>query len=839
MHHLKKTAKASSQEKVLKNSSVLRSLLAATLSVSGALQLLPTTALAAGLAAGTQIKNTATATYEDPSQPGVPINATSNTVTVAIAEVAGITVVGAGIADSTPTTPVLPTDVLTYDFLITNAGNDTTQVTIPAPIITGPATASGTITYDIDVNGDGTPEITGGTLVQAQAAILLPGGTIKVHVSVIVDLSATSGAPIKVQLGDTGANDNSAGTQNQPVAGANNVVTVDAPNGTLGETNGLPTNGEREASAVSSLLVGATPQAFAAILKTLGAYSDNATPANFSDDLQTYALSLRVDSAAPAGASPSLTPADLTGTNISVNGATVSRVLVSDAIPAFTVLNATPTAPAGWTVVYSVTPTSGVGANGNNALWTTTAPGTLSTTTRVGFINNGPITKGTTVIGFSFQVKTTGLNAANGGTVYNIAQVFGTSAGGTTIAYDESGDNQPSNFNADGSAGPGPNGVGASSNGVANPNTDGVDSAGNNTGTGVGGEDNALVLAPSGAILNGPLNSPAAVGPTDNNDDFTDKSTTIAAGTLPGTTIDPAALTFTNTLNAPSTTTLTNVLLRPVAPTVAGDLPTGTTATLTYGAQTAVYTYNGTQFVFTSGTAIQIPTIPGNSSVNYTVVVDLPAGTALSTDTSKGYPVPILAFSDLNANGILDVGESNNNTIDRVYTGFLKLAKTSLVLQGTGSVVLGADGTESATDKAPSPGNIVQYFIRYSNIATAPVGTANIILDAKNVVITESGVVNTATFPAIPNGNNWGQDYNVNGTIDTSHVLGSATDSGTGSVITFFAGTTATTSVTEQAGATPATDTTKYVNTLSVPVAPGSVARLFTFQRKLNQLLLD
>ena len=612
MHHPDPNEK-SHQQRMVKKDAVMRRLLAATLSVSSLWQLMPTTVQAAGLAAGTQIRNTATATYEDPSQPGVPINTTSNTVTVSIAEVAGITVVGDGIADSTPGSPVLPNDVLTYDFLITNAGNDTTQVTIPTPIVTGPATATGTNTYDIDANGDGTYETLGVDLTTAQAAVLVPGGSIKVHVPVTVDLSATSGAPIKVQLGDTGANDNSAGTQNQPVAGANNVATADAPNGTAGETNGAPTNGEREASAISEILVGANPQAFAAILKTQGAYSNSGTPLAFNDDLQTYNLSLRVDSAAPAGSSPALTPADLTGTTINVDGAPVSRVLVSDAIPAGTVLFATPIAPAGWTVVYSVTPTTGT--NGNTAAWTPTAPGTLSNTTRVGFINNGPIAKGTTLTGFSFQVQTTGLNATNGGEVYNIAQLFGTSAGGTTVTYDESGDQQPSNFNADGSAGPGPNGPSAAVDGVANPNTDGVDSDGNNTGGGVGGEDNVLILAAPGAILNGPFNSPAAVGPTDNNDDFTDKSTTIPPGTLPGTLIDPAPLTFTNTLNAPSTT-LTDVLLRPVAPAVATDLPTGTTATLTYGTQTAVYEYNGTLFVFQSGVAIEIPTIPGNSSVD-------------------------------------------------------------------------------------------------------------------------------------------------------------------------------------------------------------------------------
>ncbi|NUN65049.1 hypothetical protein HCU40_09835 [Pseudanabaena biceps] len=817
------------------NSTALLRLLAATLSVSGVWQLLPPLASAQLVpltAAGTPIRNTATAEYEDPSQPGTKINATSNTVTATVAEVAGITVIANGISDSTSTTPVLPTDILTYAFLITNVGNDTTQVLIPTPVVTGPATQTGSITYDIDLNGDGTPEITGGTLTDATNAILLPGGTIKVNVPVKVDLSATSGAPIKVQLGETAPNDNSAATQNQPTTNlATDLQTKDAPDTTTGETTGSPTNGEREASAVSSILVGANPQAFAAILKTLGTYSDNSTPTVFNDDLQTYNLSLRVDSAAPAGASPSLTPADLTGTPITVTelGGTVTKVLVSDAIPAGTVLNATPTPPDGtWTVVYSITDTAT--SNGNTAVWTTTAPSTLSTTKRVGFIKDGPIAKGTTVTGFLIQVKTTGLSAVNGGTVNNIAQLFGQSVGGTTVVYDESGDTQPSNFNSDGSVGPGPNGVGSAQNGVANPTNDGVDSAGNNSGIGLGGEDTALILAPAGAILNGPLNTPAAVGPTDNNDDFTNKSTAIAANTAPGTSIDPPSLSFSNTLNAPATT-LTNVLVRPVAPAVVTDLPVGTTATLTYGAQTAVYTYQVTgavgTFVFTSGVAIQIPTIPGNSSVNYTVDIDLPS-TALSTDSGKGYPVPILAFADLNGDGVLQVGtESNNTTIDRVYTGFLRLLKKSQILQGTGPLVTGTNGTLDTTAKSPSPGNIINYVIEYTNISTPPAGSGNVILDATKVIITESGVIGGAT------GNNWGIN-NSNGVITTSHVTSTAVDSGTGATITFFSGALGTTSVTEQSGTTQTTDITKYIDTLSVPVAPGATTRTFTFQRKLN-----
>jgi len=474
-----------------------------------------------------------------------------------------------------------------------------------------------------------------------------------------------------------------------------------------------------------------------------------------------------------------------------------------------------------------------------NTNWTATAP-VLATVKRIGFIKDGPIAKGTTVSGFTFTVRTTGLNATTGGSIYNIAQLFGGSVGGgATVVYDESGDQTPSNFNDDGSPGPLP------TNGVAVPANDGIDNASNNTGTGTGGEDNALVLAPAGTLLNGPLNSPAAVGPTDNNDDFTNKSSNVPVGITPDATIpsvfNPDAVTFTNTLNAPSTA-LTNVLVRPVAPATATDLPVGTTATLTYGTQTAVYTYEinagvGT-FRFTSGNAIQIPNIPANSSVNYTVVVDLPDGTGLSTDTAvnRGYPVPILAFSDngggtpANAgNGVFNAGESNNTTIDRVYTGYLRLLKQSRVLVGTGNPVVGSDGSLSDTAKTPSPSNIIEYAIRYTNISTPSVGSGNVILNASNVVITEDGT--GTTLGSISN--NWAKSLAVGGAIFTSHVTGSATDSGTGSTITFFAGATGATSVTEQTGTTATTDITKYLNTLAVPVAPQET-RTFSFQRKLN-----
>jgi hypothetical protein len=58
-------------------------------------------ALGAGTLAGTSISNTATATYDDDTDPGTTpdINATSNTVTITVAEVAGLTATPAGFND--------------------------------------------------------------------------------------------------------------------------------------------------------------------------------------------------------------------------------------------------------------------------------------------------------------------------------------------------------------------------------------------------------------------------------------------------------------------------------------------------------------------------------------------------------------------------------------------------------------------------------------------------------------------------------------------------------------------------------------------------------------------
>src|SRR5213075_3449760 len=102
---------------------------------------------------------------------------------------------------------------------------------------------------------------------------------------------------------------------------------------------------------------------------------------------------------------------------------------------------------------------------------------------------------------------------------------------------------------------------------------------------------------------------------------------------------------------------------------------------------------------------------------------------------------------------------ANNKSIDRLYTGFVRLDKAFTVANGT--------GVGAATD--PVPGAVITYDITYTNISSSN-GDANCVkLTASNVVITEDGSVAP---------NNWGT-YTTNS--------GSPSDSATGVVATISA----------------------------------------------------
>lgn len=351
-----------------------------------------------------------------------------------------------------------------------------------------------------------------------------------------------------------------------------------------------------------------------------------------------------------------------------------------------------------------------------------------------------------------------------------------------------------------------------------NDNTDPSTVAGEVAGAPVNGthEDSATldgVIGNVAGVLNGTNGNAAATGDgTNTNTDFTNKAVAPTNSTPGSTTNNPDPVTYTNTLsntgNAPAT-----FLLRPDAP--GSTVPAGTTATITAGGAPTLFTWNGTAW---TGTPVPVSVTPG-TPVNYTVAIDLPAGTKLSTDLTTpgdltsptavvvgGYTVPILAFVDTNNDGIAQVTEPQNLTLDRTYLGYVAMYKEAQILEADGTTVVQPFTTDAtALTGKLTPGRIVEYRISYKNIsenATATTGSS--ILNATNLQIVEDGTTG---------GNNWALDQDVNGIMDTVHV--SATDA---------AGTVATT------GTAP--DITRYVDTVS-SLAPGASGKL-DIQRRLS-----
>ncbi|NBD17638.1 MAG: hypothetical protein GVY04_16335 [Cyanobacteria bacterium] len=856
-------------------------------------------AFAEGTAAGTEIINEATATYED--NDGNPLDTTSNRVTVTVAEVAGITNTPQGINDEDGGS-VEAGDVLTFDFLITNTGNATTDIFVPSAdqITTTGLEAIADTNVEVSTDGGTTfNDIT--TLTDNLVEDISANGSFIVRVTGTVLSTNNLGDPVGVTLGNTGANDNSLATQNQPddADGINDdeVRTVNI------DTTDDPVNGEREASATQDVAFATEIQPLA--LATITKVASNVDPGGSdsgSDDIITYDLGLTVENSSPDG---TFEPAPLEGTPINLEGSgsgndidgngtnEEDRVLVSDVIPEGTVLNGEPdpnNLPTGWTVVYSyddpettVPVASGDAGALDGANWTTTAPDTdpnTDTTTdledveRIGFIYDATTdgdelpANGIQLTGFQFSVITSGLPGA-GGTVYNIAQVFGQTFDDPNdnidvddeIVYDESGDQRPNNFNDDGTP---PDDTGSlfdpgDDTGVADPDQDGIDENGNNTGTGPDGEDNEVVVTGTveadDDILNGPLDTPEAVGPNNDNDDFTNVSTD-PNGDADG---DPSAVTIQNTVSVPATgaSEADNVTIEPIVPTGAtsaesasdtggsgffganNEIPTNTTVIIRFdvdgdgNAETATYSYDGNAFT-TGDTPINVGTVNPGDELTYEVEVDFPAGTG----QVQGYNIPIIAFPDDDPTSNAGyTGETVNNiTIDRVYTGFITLVKEARILDADGNV---REAFTQTPNVDVQPGDFIEYRIRYENISEAPIGTGNVTLNANNFTITEDGTVadTDANRQADQDGNNWaldGEESDIggdgivaapDGEVDTLHSQNTSASTGT---VTFsnLSGTIGTTDPAD------GTDVTQYENEVGT-VEPGDTGT-FIFRREVQ-----
>ena len=261
------------------------------------------------------------------------------------------------------------------------------------------------------------------------------------------------------------------------------------------------------------------------------------------------------------------------------------------------------------------------------------------------------------------------------------------------------------------------------------------------------------------SVLLGTNGNPGAIGTT-NNDDYTNRT---VLGNIPasGGTASANAIDYVNTLRNPELVAESFIL---TAPTV----PSGFTVEVSENC--ASYT------TISGGGSLTTSSIPAQTDQNYCVRVTAPAGSTAYTPFST----IIRAQSVTDATAI-------NDTIDRLYTGFVVTNKTATVSNTT--------GVGSPTD--PVPGADINYFVDYQNIANMPFGSGNYDLTATNFVITEDG-------SALPN--NWA--------TYTTHLPGFATDSNGGSI----AGDTA--------GSNLLTDTI-------LSLAPGA-SGTFAFKRKIK-----
>jgi uncharacterized repeat protein (TIGR01451 family) len=331
-------------------------------------------ALAAPTAPGSVITNTATGSFEGESS-GTLGTVTSNTVTMTVLEVAGITAVASGNTEAPlavanagsyqDVAGINTGDVVYFDFTITNAGNDPTQFFIPgAATITGGtleniqviavdpdgAGAVSPTTLAVTVPGAGNNTV---TLLGATNGYIPQGGTVTVRVAVKVTETIV-GNSITVLLGDTTPNDNSAATQNQVYAanGTQDIYTVDLANNAaiptpytgiatisqVLEATGNPVNGDtnhrQEASAKGSVSLAATPvvSGYKSVrLMTDADASSSVTPGDTLTWRVSYANTDTVDvpnfqitDALPSGVALSGT---LAATNITIGGTQLTAPL--------------------------------------------------------------------------------------------------------------------------------------------------------------------------------------------------------------------------------------------------------------------------------------------------------------------------------------------------------------------------------------------------------------------------------------------------------------------------------------------------------------------------------
>src|SRR5919107_1121304 len=354
------------------------------------------TTFAQATSGGTTIQNRAAATYSDGTN---TYSVNSNTVTVTVANVAGLTITPDG--GSIPTVVAGKTNV-DFPFTVTNSGNFPTQVRFPALgagiIPSGPVTVTQAVidvtgnglgAGDVDILGNASP-----VLYPSASPYLARNASFNVVVRATVNAAANAGDAISVTLGDaSGDNVNSNGSAAEVRTSVPSGVTL---TGSESEAVGsISTSVENDAKLQVELTVPSGPVALGSNI--------------------TYSTTLRNNGARPVAAQTlQNAPA---GSN--------TGVFVVVPVPQNTVLQSVPAPGAGVTVLYSTSPLGAdpgpgdppaSGPLSNAVAWTTTPPAVLSSTTRVAFrVNSGnPVTNGSVISGLDIVLTVqTNINASN------------------------------------------------------------------------------------------------------------------------------------------------------------------------------------------------------------------------------------------------------------------------------------------------------------------------------------------------------------------------------------------------------------------------------------------
>lgn len=228
-----------------------------------------------------------------------------------------------------------------------------------------------------------------------------------------------------------------------------------------------------------------------------------------------------------------------------------------------------------------------------------------------------------------------------------------------------------------------------------------------------------------GDVLIGPCGVPGAMGPTGINDDFTNRSigTGLANVSSGGVTAAPGTIVFRNTIQNTGAGDDVFLLSAPTTP---------------LGFKIEVSLDSGDNYVIlgTSKPGLAIP-VAYRAAAIVLVRIKAPAGLKLFT----GFDTVICVTSTATPTAA-------NETIDRLYTGFIRLDRSATVLK-PGSYAAGA-----------ARGSEIEFAVSYENVSSSA-GVGNSLLTAYNLVISENG--NSAP-------NTWG--------ATTEHIVGARDDRG-------------------------------------------------------------